>query len=161
MDIPVALAAAVGTALTARGWSLATAESCTGGLIGAWLTAVPGASTYYAGGIIAYSNAVKHALLDVPLATFTTVGAVSVDCAQAMAGGARQRFAVPIAVATTGIAGPGGGSVAKPVGLVYIAVATPTAMTTVHHVFAGDRQAVQHATATAALHMVLAACQST
>ncbi len=119
------LASVVLAALRQRGHSLAVAESCTGGGIGAALTAVPGASDVFRGGVIAYANAVKQELLAVPAALLESHGAVSDPVAEAMALGVRQRLGSTWAVAVTGIAGPGGGSEAKPVGLVHIAVAGP------------------------------------
>ncbi len=150
------LAAAVGAALLHHRWQLATAESCTGGLVGAAITAVPGASAYYLGGLIAYSNVVKERLLGVPTEILAAHGAVSAPCAAAMAAGGRARFAADVAVATTGIAGPGGGSADKPVGLVFIAVAHPAGSVVERHVFPGDRLAVQRATVQAALRLLLA-----
>src|SRR3712207_5216894 len=118
------LAQHVGAQLQRRQLTVATAESCTGGLIGHLLTEIAGSSAYFMGGVIAYSNAVKHSLLDVPEATLAAVGAVSEETARAMAQGVRARLHTDIGIATTGIAGPGGGTPQKPVGLVYIAVAT-------------------------------------
>lgn len=151
----LALAQRVGAALQARGWTLATAESCTGGLIGHTITEVAGSSAYYQGGIVAYSNAVKQAQLGVPQATLDSVGAVSAETARAMAEGARAQLQADVAVATTGIAGPGGGSAAKPVGLVFIAVASADATTSQRYVFSGDRSAIKQQTAQTALQLVL------
>jgi len=111
----------VGQLLTARKLTLATAESCTGGGIGFWLTSVAGSSSWYEGGIIAYSNAIKIKLLGVDEATLAQQGAVSKETAIAMAEGARKVCGTDIAIATTGIAGPGGGSLEKPVGTVWFA----------------------------------------
>lgn len=115
------LAHATVTALKARGLTLGTAESCTGGLVGAALTDVPGASAVFEGGIISYSNAVKQARLGVPEQVLIDHGAVSEACARAMARGARAALGVDVAVAITGIAGPGGGRPDKPVGTVWFA----------------------------------------
>jgi nicotinamide-nucleotide amidase len=115
----------VGALLAARGLTLATAESCTGGLVGAKLTAVPGSSRYYLGGAVAYSNDAKQALLDVPGELLQRHGAVSAEVARAMAEGARRRFGAELAVSTTGISGPDGGTPEKPVGLVYVGFASP------------------------------------
>ena len=149
------LARQLGLALNARGWTIATAESCTGGLIGHLLTEIAGSSAYYLGGIVAYSNAVKQQQLGVPSDVLDTVGAVSAETASAMAQGVRGRLDADIAVATTGIAGPGGGSATKPVGLVYIAVATSTGVRTRRCFFNGDRMAVKQQTAQTALQLVL------
>jgi len=153
------LAREAGQLLQARGWRLATAESCTGGLVGGTITAIPGSSDYYLGGVISYSNDVKVAQLGVPQAIIMSVGAVSAECARAMAEGVRTRFGADIAVATTGIAGPGGATPEKPVGLVYIAVATSTATQHERCVFSGDRIAVQQATVQAALGLIIATCR--
>jgi nicotinamide-nucleotide amidase len=119
------LASVVLVQLRQRGETLAVAESCTGGGLGAALAAVPGASDVFQGGVIAYANAVKQALLGVPAALLETHGAVSDPVAMAMAEGARRATGATWAIAVTGIAGPGGGTVEKPVGLVHIAVAGP------------------------------------
>ena len=134
--------------------TIATAESCSGGLIAHRLTNVPGSSTPFLGGLVAYSNAVKMALLDVPEVLLDAFGAVSEPVAVAMAEGARKRFRSDFAVAVTGIAGPGGGTPEKPVGLVYMAVAGPSATRTEVHHFAGDRAAVKEQTADAALTLL-------
>ena len=119
------LAAVVLQRLRDRRQTLAVAESCTGGGLGAALAAVPGASDVFLGGVIAYANAVKQGLLGVPAATLAADGAVSDPVAQVMAEGARRATGAHWALAVTGIAGPGGGSAEKPVGLVHIAVAGP------------------------------------
>jgi nicotinamide-nucleotide amidase len=106
-----------------RGVTVALAESCTGGLIAATLTSVPGSSGYFLGGVVSYSNEAKEGLLDVPAATLAAHGAVSAQVAKAMALGARARFAATFALGITGIAGPDGGSDEKPVGLTYIGLA--------------------------------------
>ncbi len=126
--------------LRERGWTLVTAESCTGGQLGHALTNVTGASDVYLGGIIAYSNQIKEQLLNVPAATLAEHGAVSAATAEAMAQGARERLGASAALATTGIAGPGGGSAEKPVGLVYIGLATPQGVWSERHVWDGTRQ---------------------
>src|ERR687886_1488095 len=121
----IELVRTAGERLRRAGGGVATAESCSGGLVGHWLTEIAGSSDYYQGGVIAYDNAVKRDLLGVNPATLQTVGAVSEACARGMAEGVRRLLGTEVAVSTTGIAGPGGGSPEKPVGLVYIAVATP------------------------------------
>ncbi|MBL7648310.1 MAG: CinA family protein [Candidatus Hydrogenedentes bacterium] len=136
------------------GKTIATAESCSGGLIAHRLTNVPGASTPFIGGIVAYSNAVKMALLAVPASTLEIHGAVSEETARAMAGGARKALGSDIAVAVTGIAGPGGGTAEKPVGLVYMAVAGAGITRAVKHQFQGDRESIKTQTADAALNLV-------
>lgn len=143
----------------APGVRLATAESCTGGLIGACLTEIPGSSLVVDRGFITYSNQSKCDLLGVPAAVIETHGAVSAETAEAMARGARKRARVDLAIAVTGIAGPGGGSEVKPVGLVHLALSTETRLEAVREVFPGDRQAVRGATLERALRMILAAIQ--
>jgi PncC family amidohydrolase len=133
------LARRVGEALGRRSWTVGTAESCTGGLVGHAITEIAGSSAYYLGGIIAYDNAVKQGLLKVPAITLREHGAVSGQTAIAMAEGARAVLRTSVGVATTGIAGPGGGSAEKPVGLVHIAVITPAGRRVERHVFGSDR----------------------
>jgi nicotinamide-nucleotide amidase len=111
--------------LRAGGLTCATAESCTGGLIGHRITALAGSSDYFMGGVIAYTNDAKQKLLGVPGEILQQVGAVSPECARAMADGARAAFSTDLGIASTGIAGPSGATARKPVGLIYIAVATP------------------------------------
>jgi nicotinamide-nucleotide amidase len=120
-------AAPLGELLRRRGLRVAVAESCTGGLLGAALTAVPGSSDYVLGGVIAYSNAVKMALLGVDPSLLEQVGAVSEEVARAMAAGVRARLGADVAVAITGVAGPTPDGSAKAAGLVYVAVAGPGA----------------------------------
>ncbi|HWF57632.1 MAG TPA: CinA family protein [Candidatus Dormibacteraeota bacterium] len=117
--------AAAGEALRARGWTVAVAESCTGGLLGAALTAVPGSSAYVRGGVIAYDNAVKAELLGIDANLIAGHGAVSEEVAAAMAEGARRGLGADVGVGITGVAGPGTDEGGKPAGLVYVAVATP------------------------------------
>ncbi|HVW04771.1 MAG TPA: competence/damage-inducible protein A [Vicinamibacterales bacterium] len=144
----------VGDALRARGWRIAVAESCTGGLLGGRLTDVPGSSAYVVGGVIAYDNAVKVHELDVPATMIDEQGAVSEPVAAAMAAGARRRFQAEIGVAITGIAGPGGGTPAKPVGTVCVAVSTPDTASIRTLSFPGDRDAIRRHSTAAALDMV-------
>lgn len=123
-------AIAVLEACRARGATVATVESCTGGLVAGALTAIPGSSDVVLGGLVTYSNAAKMALAGVPEALLATHGAVSEPVARAMAEGGRSALAATLAVSVTGVAGPGGGSEAKPVGLVHLACAGPAG--TVH-----------------------------
>ncbi len=141
--------------LRARGWWLALAESCTGGLVAARLTAVAGASRVFAGGVVAYHNDVKRDLLAVPVDVLATKGAVSSETALAMAQGVRQLLRVNLAAAVTGIAGPGGGTDAKPVGLVFIAVASATGVHVEQFVFNGTRAAVRAQAAEATLRLLV------
>jgi len=112
-----------------RGWLLASAESCTGGLIASALTAIPGSSDVVERGFVVYSNRAKTELLDVPVEMISEYGAVSAEVARSMADGALANSAADVAVSCTGVAGPGGGTEAKPVGLVYLAVARTGAKT--------------------------------
>ncbi len=133
------LDAVVGQMLAERGMTIAAAESCTGGLIATRITDNPGSSAYFAGGVVAYSNAAKSALLGVPAATLEEHGAVSDLVVRAMAEGVRERFNVDIGIATTGISGPDGGTDSKPVGLVHIALAREAATYAESFVFRMDR----------------------
>lgn len=151
------LAAAAGRAAARRGWTMATAESCTGGLVGALLTSVPGCSEWYVGGVVSYSNALKRDLLGVGTETLAAHGAVSAAVAEAMAVGARDRLGATIAVAVTGIAGPDGGSADKPVGLVWFALAGPSGVRTWSTRTDGDRQHVRAAAAATILAAVVEA----
>ena len=144
------LASVVLALLRERGWRLATAESCTGGMIGALLTAVPGSSDAFAGGVVAYSNELKQRLLNVGADLLAARGAVSAEVAVAMADGATA-LGAECAVAVTGIAGPGGGSEEKPVGTVHIAVRTPRVQRTLSRRFPADRAFVRELTANVAL----------
>lgn len=137
-----------------RGLTLATAESCTGGLIGARLTEVAGASDVFLGGVIAYSNAVKERKLGVPADLLREYGAVSAEVGAAMAAGARRELGADVAVADTGIAGPGGGTPEKPVGLVFLAVDGPDGRQTARVQIGGDRETVRARATALALHMV-------
>ena len=146
-----ALADDIKEIFTCRHLTLSTAESCTGGLIGGLLTALPGSSGYYLGGVISYANAVKEGLLGVPGTVLETVGAVSEETAIAMAKGAQSALHSDYALSVTGIAGPGGGSEKKPVGTVWIGLATPDGVTARRFLFSGDREEVRLATVGAAL----------
>lgn len=139
-----------------QGKTLVTAESCTGGGIGAALTAVPGSSCVYKGGIISYTNWVKHHLLGVDEALLETVGAVSAPVAEAMARGARQALQGDVAVSVTGLAGPGGDEFGNPVGTVYIGYCDDRKNFSRYFRFAGDREAVRQAAIQEALKLVLA-----
>ncbi len=135
--------------------TVAAAESLTGGNVAARITTIAGASSYFLGSIVAYSNEAKASLLGVSQQTLDTRGAVSAECAREMAEGARRAFGADIAVSTTGIAGPGGATARKPVGLVYIGLATPTTTHVDEHRFPGDRAAVIAAATEAALQLLL------
>lgn len=140
---------------SASGVHLATAESCTGGLIGDRLTNVPGASKVYLGGVVAYSNDVKRRVLGVPDTVLDRHGAVSEETARAMALGAARVFGADAAVGVTGIAGPGGGTPGKPVGLVCIAACGGGRVVVARFQFDGDRASVKAQSARAALAMLL------
>lgn len=135
--------AALGTALQQRGWMLATAESCTGGLIAAACTDLAGSSNWFERGFVTYSNAAKTELLGVPAELITAHGAVSEPVVRAMVCGAAQRAGVQVAVASTGIAGPGGGSATKPVGTVWLGWYVAGRVFARCHQFAGERSAVR------------------
>lgn len=137
-----------------RGLTLATAESCTGGLVGARLTGVPGSSDVFLGGIVAYANAVKMARLGVPEAVLVAHGAVSAETAAAMASGARVAIGADIAVAVTGVAGPGGGTAEKPVGLVHFAAEAPWGQLAESWTVASNRDTIRRRAAVSALHLV-------
>ena len=148
------------TALLARRQTLATAESCTGGLVGAALTGLPGSSAWYLGGVVAYANELKIRLLGVPAEILAANGAVSLETARAMAAGARAATGADFAVAITGIAGPSGGTPEKPVGLVFIGVAAPHGTATFKHHFSGSRAEIRQAATEAALRHLLEAVES-
>lgn len=147
---------ALGALLRSRGLTIATAESCTGGAVSAALTAVAGSSDYFRGGVVAYSLDAKRDLLDVPAALLDRFGAVSEECARAMAEGARRALGADLAVSTTGIAGPGGAEPGKPVGLVFIAVADGEGTACARYVFIGDRGTVIAAATREALALAVA-----
>ena len=149
------LAEAVLAACRARGWHLATAESCTGGLVAAALTAIADSSDVVARGFVAYSNEAKMELLGVSSDTIVQDGAVSAQTAAAMARGAVARAGVDLAVSITGVAGPGGGTTQKPVGLVYLGIATRDGASRVERrMFPGDRTAIRRAALIDALQML-------
>ncbi len=150
------LGAELGAALRARQWRLATAESSTGGLIGHAITRTPGASDYYVGGVISYSNVAKELALGVPHELIEAHGAVSQEVAASMAEGAAHRFNTELGISVTGIAGPDGGSDRKPVGTHYLGVVRRGRPTRVeHHVFDHDRDGNQTAAAMASLELAL------
>lgn len=143
--------------LKARGLTCSTAESCTGGGVGFAITSVAGSSEVFAGGVISYSNAVKRTVLGVSADTLAAVGAVSSEVAAQMADGARRLLRTDLAVSLTGIAGPGGGSAEKPVGLVWFGIASSSGTRTERAIFKGDRAAVRAQAITHALGMLTVA----
>ena len=143
------------SALQARGWMMATAESCTGGMIAARCTDLSGSSNWFERGFVTYSNAAKTELLGVPAALIAQHGAVSEAVACAMAQGAAERAPVQASVAVTGVAGPTGGSTDKPVGTVWLAWCVDGQVSSERMVFAGDRAAVREATVRHALQGLL------
>lgn len=151
------LAEAVLEAYRRRGWKLATAESCTGGLVAAALTAIAGSSDVVERGYVTYSNAAKIELLGVPETTLLAHGAVSAETAAAMAAGAARRAGVDVAVSITGVAGPGGGSDEKPVGLVYLGTARRgQGGKSERQMFPGDRTGIRRAALVRALELLKA-----
>ncbi len=144
----------VGQSLKLRGYTLATAESCTGGLLAGRITDVPGSSEYFLEGVVSYSNEAKIDLLGVRKKLIETHGAVSEEVAGAMAAGIRKRAGSTFGISVTGVAGPGGGSPEKPVGLVYIALADGSQTTTRRFIFPGDRQFIRTLSVNAALDML-------
>jgi nicotinamide-nucleotide amidase len=149
------LAAVVLEAARARRLSLATAESCTGGLVGGRLTAIPGSSDVYVGGAVCYANELKTRLLGVEPALLEAHGAVSEPVALAMARGAVERLGAGAAVSVTGIAGPGGGSGEKPVGTIWVAVAVGRRLEARHAILSGDRQEIRARAAQLSLFSLL------
>ena len=143
--------------LSARGMTCATAESCTGGGVGHAITAVSGASAVFRGGVVSYDNSVKRDVLGVPEDVLSTRGAVSAECAAAMAEGVRRLLGTDIAVSVTGIAGPGGGSAEKPVGLVWFGLSSARGASAERRVFRGDREAVRSAAVEHAMRLLLGA----
>ncbi|MBR1589103.1 MAG: nicotinamide-nucleotide amidohydrolase family protein [Kiritimatiellae bacterium] len=150
--------------LAEKKMTCATAESCTGGGVGHAITGVSGASAVFWGGVISYDNSVKHGVLGVPEETLATSGAVSSECAAAMAEGARRLLKTDLAVSLTGIAGPGGGSPEKPVGLVWFGLSSGgsrsrATVATEKMTFPGGREAVRSAAIEHALELLLAAAK--
>ncbi len=159
-DPLVELAGRLQLACLGRGLTLATAESCTGGLVAHLVTENPGSSGYLRGGIVAYSDEVKRAQLGVPSEVLAAHGAVSAQVAVAMAEGVRDRFGTDLGVGVTGVAGPDGGTEAKPVGLVYVAVAAPGPTAVRRFLWDGDRTTNKRESAREALEMLLAAVEA-
>jgi PncC family amidohydrolase len=156
---PFAELADLATRLAARcialGVTVATVESCTGGLVGHVITEVPGSSAYYVGGFVTYSDGLKRELVGVPHDVLAAHGAVSAQVAMAMATGARARTEADLAASVTGIAGPDGGTASKPVGLTYVAVADGVGVAVRRHVWTGDRSENKRRSAGAALELLL------
>ena len=149
------LADEVGRGLRDRGYTISVAESCTGGLLGDMITDVPGSSDYFLGGVISYSDDAKVSMLGVDEGVLRSKGAVSQEVAIQMASGVRSKFGSTIGVGITGIAGPSGGTQAKPVGLVFISVCSATSTVCKRHVFDGPRESVKRQAAERALGLVL------
>jgi PncC family amidohydrolase len=138
-----------------RELTVAVAESCTGGLVADAITDIPGSSGYFLGGVVSYADSAKEALLGVPAEVLAAHGAVSAQVGRAMAEGARERFSADLAAAVTGVAGPDGGSEAKPVGLTYVAVAAAQGVDVRRFVWNGDRSANKEASAAAVLEILV------
>ena len=142
--------------LARDGLTLAVAESCTGGLLGARITDVPGASDVFVGGVIAYRDDVKQGFLDVPEKVLSRNGAVSAACVEAMAHGVRSRLGADMAIAVSGVAGPGGGSLRKPVGTVWVAILGPEHLLNAHKLrVKGDRGEVRQQAVAEALRLAM------
>ena len=144
----------VADTLLDRGWTIATAESCTAGLLAGRLTERAGSSAYVLGGLVVYSNQAKHDLAGVPTELIDRVGAVSAEVAEALAAGARERLGTDVGVGITGVAGPGGGTEDKPVGTVHFCASTASASVSRRVQVPGDRAAVRQRSTTIALHLV-------
>ena len=155
MSAKSGIEAKIGRRLAERGWTLALAESCTGGLIGYRVTSVPGSSRWFRGGVTAYENGVKERLLGVRPSTLRKHGAVSAETALEMARGARRTVGAKVALSVTGVAGPDGGTVEKPVGLVYAAVSAGRKKAFVEGRFRGGRERVRRQAADMALKLLL------
>lgn len=155
----LALAVSLQRVALSAGLTISTAESCTGGLVGHVITQVDGSSGYYVGGVVAYADAVKQSALSVARTTLDRHGAVSAQTAVAMAEGARRAFLTDLAVSVTGIAGPGGGSPAKPVGLTYVGVASASGSQVRRFSWSTDRDGNKRHSAAAALEMLRSAAE--
>jgi PncC family amidohydrolase len=149
------LSSQIGKLLSAKGKTLAVAESCTGGYISHLITSVSGSSAYFKGGVIAYDNSIKSFLLHVNEATFRNSGAVSIECAKEMAAGALKNFNTDFALSTTGIAGPTGETPGKPVGTICIGIATKEKVTAERFQFTGNREEIIKQSANKALEILL------
>jgi nicotinamide-nucleotide amidase len=156
----IALAERLQGICVGRRLTVATAESCTGGLVGEAITSVPGSSAYFVGALVTYADEAKTAILGVPAEMLAAHGAVSAQVARAMAEGARSRLGSALAVSITGIAGPDGGSEAKPVGLTYVGLASAYGVEVRKHLFASDRAGNRVAAATAALAWLVEQAES-
>lgn len=148
------IAREVGSMLVGKNLSISVCESCTGGMLGAAITAIPGSSSYFAGGVIAYSDAVKTKVVGVKRSTLERYGAVSAQTAREMARGVKNKLKTDVGIGITGIAGPAGGTAKKPVGLVYIAVAYGKKTRVERFMFAGGRQKVRRFSVEKALDMI-------
>jgi len=154
-DELLALSRRLGSACRERGRRVGTAESCTGGLVAHLITEIPGSSDYFVGALVTYANEMKTGIADVPVAVLDAHGAVSAQVAMAMADGARGRSRGTIAVAVTGVAGPDGGTAAKPVGLTYVAVADARGGDVRRFTWDSDRTGNKRLSAAAALELLL------
>jgi nicotinamide-nucleotide amidase len=154
-DRLTALAQRLRAVCVANDATVGLAESCTGGLVAAALTGVPGSSAYFLGGVVSYADSAKRDLLDVSPALLEAHGAVSAQVARAMAEGARNRFGTTLAASVTGIAGPDGGTASKPVGLTYVGVADRAGADVRRHVWPGDRVSNRLDSAVAVLELLL------
>lgn len=149
------LSITISESIMQKGLTIATAESCTGGLIAHILTEVAGASNYFIGGVVAYSNQVKQDILGVQTSTLDQYGAVSEQTAMEMAAGVRQKFNTDIGLSTTGVAGPSGGTPTKPVGLVWIGFSTPERTWSIYSHFSDGRHEINKKSARKALRLLL------
>ncbi len=155
MGDELALAERVGKLLNSASMTLAVAESCTGGMLGSWLTAVPGSSAYFLGGVISYDDSVKTSLLRVPTEVIRECGAVSAESALAMAQGVREITGADLGLSITGVAGPDGGTEAKPVGTTFLALADSSSERVKHRIWRGDRAENREQSVHFALQMLI------